>query len=461
MPIVSQAPPRSVASRLLRGVSATAVGPLVTAIIQLGPIPLLLHSWGAAKYGDWLLLSAVPSYLTVTNLGFGDASGSDMTLRVAAGDREGALETFQSSWALLTIISVAILIIASIAVWWIPWHEWMNLASLSDHKAAAVILVLAAYIVISQQGGVLESGYRCDGNFALGTLYATVLRLVETLFGLAVGIVTGSLLHAAETYLAVRSVGTLAYALLLRRKSPWIELRFTRASLPRIRALSAPAFGFIALPLGYAISLQGTNLMIGVIKGPIAVAAFSTLRTMTRLNFQLVTVIAWAIWPELSAAFGAGNISLARKLHRHGYQAGLLLSVFTGASLWLLGPFIYHIWIRNAVSFDRACFHVLLIVTFANALWFISSVVSMSSNAHHRLTLIFVVASAGSLVLAAVLTRRFGLAGAAMALLVTDILMIWVVLRASIRQLQDTCSGFLRALLTPVSVSVFARRGEV
>src|SRR4029077_1734002 len=91
-----------VRARLVRGLSATALSPIVTAVIQLSTVPCLLHFWGAAKYGDWLILSAIPSYLSLSDLGFGDASGSDMTMRVAAGDRHGAIETFQSSWFLLT-----------------------------------------------------------------------------------------------------------------------------------------------------------------------------------------------------------------------------------------------------------------------------------------------------------------------------------------------------------------------
>ena len=103
----------TVRGRLIRGFGATALGPVVTAIIQLGTVPLLLHAWGAAKYGDWLLLSAVPSYLVLSDMGFGTASGSDMTMRVAAGDREGALRTFQSSWALLASASIVMMLLAT------------------------------------------------------------------------------------------------------------------------------------------------------------------------------------------------------------------------------------------------------------------------------------------------------------------------------------------------------------
>src|SRR6266853_4248178 len=108
-------------SRLLRGFSATALGPVVTAIVQVVSVPLLLHVWGAAKYGDWLLLSAIPSYLTLSDLGFGNASGSDMAMRVAANDRRGALETFQSSWVLVTLSSLVALLLALMSVWWITW----------------------------------------------------------------------------------------------------------------------------------------------------------------------------------------------------------------------------------------------------------------------------------------------------------------------------------------------------
>src|SRR5450755_4482686 len=157
--------PSTIIRRLMRGFGATSLSPAVTVAIQLGTVPLLLHAWGAAKYGDWLILSAIPSYLTLSDLGFGDASGSDMSMRVAANDREGALQTFQSSWVLVTIVSIVMLLLAFIFVWWIPWQHWLKLSSVSNLQAAKVMIVLGLQIVVSQQMCVTESGYRSDGHF--------------------------------------------------------------------------------------------------------------------------------------------------------------------------------------------------------------------------------------------------------------------------------------------------------
>src|SRR5258708_558864 len=154
----------TVRGRLIRGLGATALGPVVTAIIQLGRVPLLLHAWRAAKYGAWLLLSAVARYRGLSDMGFGTGSGSDMTMRVAAGDREGAVRTFQSSWALLTSVSIAMLLMASATVWWIPWQRWLKLSSVSSLQAATIMIILATYVVVGQQNNVAESGYRLDGN---------------------------------------------------------------------------------------------------------------------------------------------------------------------------------------------------------------------------------------------------------------------------------------------------------
>ena len=74
----------SVTHRLMRGFGANALGPVVTAIIQLGSVPIFLHAWGAAKYGDWLLLSAIPSYLSLSD---SQPPPNVLSLRIAAAPR--------------------------------------------------------------------------------------------------------------------------------------------------------------------------------------------------------------------------------------------------------------------------------------------------------------------------------------------------------------------------------------
>jgi O-antigen/teichoic acid export membrane protein len=292
----------------------------------------------------------------------------------------------------------------------------------------------------------MESGYRSDGKFATGMFWIVILRLAEVVFSTGVAVMGGGLLAVAFTYLIVRCVGTVAYTLLLRRLSPWIRLGTRHASLKAMKQMAKPAFGFIALPLGNALSIQGLMLVIGARLGPIAVVAFSTLRTLSRVSYQLIGVIKNAFWPELSKAFGEGNISLARRLHRRACQASLGLSVGAGAMLWLLGPLIYRMWIRHSVSFDANTFHLLLLVAVTNSFWDTSSVIPMSTNSHCRISLYYSILSAFMLALAWVFISSFGLPGAALALLVSDVCMSGYVLNTTLRQVQDSFREFAYSL---------------
>jgi O-antigen/teichoic acid export membrane protein len=438
--------PKSLISRLVGGIGVTALGPIVTSAIQLGSVPLLLHAWGPSKYGDWLLLFAVPSYLSFSGLGFGDSSASEMTMLVAAGDRRGALGNFQSSWLLLSAMSLAVLFVAAAIVWWVPWQAMLHLAGVTNSQGAQIILALSLWILAGQQSNVLESGYRCSGNFVLGNLGSTFQRVSEAIVGTIVGVVTGSLLAVALSYVACRIAGMMCYGMVLRHVSPWLKLGFHHASISTVKKMVKPSLGFMAMPIGFALSIQGFTLVIGMVLGPIAVTVFATARTLTRAGSQLIYAIGNGIWPEFSSAFGSGDLSLARKLHRHAYQASLILSVSCALFLWMFGPAFYRVWVRKAVPLDLACFHILLLVTIANSLWYASAIVQMSANKHSRLAFVFLVATGLSCILGYFLTREFGLAGAASAVLLTDLAMCRFALRTSLKQMHDTPGAFLRAV---------------
>jgi O-antigen/teichoic acid export membrane protein len=238
----------------------------------------------------------------------------------------------------------------------------------------------------------------------------------------------------------------MLYRLLLRRLSPWVKLGFDHASILTVHRMLKPSLAFIALPIGNALSFQGFTIVVGMVLGPIAVTAFSTTRTLTRVGIQMINALSNGIWPEFSSAFGAGNLSLARTLHRRAYQASLLLAISCAAFLWLLGPRLYHVWVRRSVPLDPLCFHILLLVTIASSLWYASAVVQMSANKHSRLAFVYLGATVLSCIAGYALTRKLGLAGAATALLVIDVVMCGYVLRTSLRQMQDTPGDFLRSV---------------
>ncbi len=210
----------------------------------------------------------------------------------------------------------------------------------------------------------------------------------------------------------------------------------------------------MAFPAGNAFISQGMTVLVGAVLGPIAVVIYSTVRTLTRSVFQMVAMISNGVWAELSTALGAGNMLLARNLHRCACQASLGLSLAAVSFLAVFGPGIYGVWTHHKVTFDRTLFYILLIEVLANALWFTSSIVPIAWNRHQRQALVYVSATVASLPVAYLLMKWMGLPGAGVSLLIVDLCMIGYVLTSSLRLLHDNLSDFVPALLRPPTLGV-------
>jgi O-antigen/teichoic acid export membrane protein len=436
----------TVRERFIRGFGATALGPIVTILAQVISVPVFLHSWGPKVYGEWLVLTAIPTYIGFSDVGFGSVAGNDMTMRVAVGDRRGALEVFQSTWILMSVVSFLVVIGFIFGAWTLPLNGWLNISSITPTMTREILTAFFFYSFFSLQSDLTTSGFRCEGNYALGMLIKNLLRLSETLVGTIIVIFHASALQVAVFYLMMRLIGTPLMAWVMVHKSPWLRYGISQASLRSIRALAAPAVAYMAFPAGNALSIQGMVLVISAVLGPIAVATFSTMRTLTRFSFQIMEAVKNSIWPELSAAYGAQNWPLARRLHRVACQISLWSSLGTVTFLFFAGDKIIAIWTHGRITVDEPTFRWLLLVIIANSFWYTSSVVTIASNTHERVAVVFLIGTAASLAIARILMPHFGLSGAAMALLAIDIIVGWYVLGRSLKTLSESARDFFSSM---------------
>lgn len=439
----------TVQSRLVRGFAAQGFGQAISLIIQVVSIPLFLHFWGKTLYGEWILLSTVPAYFAFSDLGFANAAGNEMTMRVARGDRPGALVVFQSAWVLVTALSLALTALLMVAAYFVPLIHWLNLNTLSHGEVTLVALILVVQFFFDLQTSLLGIAYRCDGHFAAGTMIRNTIRLSEFLAGAVVVCLGGHLVLFALATMLTRMVGNGLTILDIRRRSPWLVMGWRHADLPTLKGMLSPALSFMGFPLGNALSLQGMVVVVGNVLGPVPVVAFSTARMMSRSVWQLMGAIVNTVWVELSAAFGAGDIPLARRLHRRTCQAAVWISVPLCLALLAAGGPVYHLLTHGKVSYDPALFALLLLVVVCNSFWSASYITLVATNRHQKLALVYTLSTAFSLAIAAVLTPLLGLPGAALALLVIDVFMSAYVVTRSLELVEDTLPAFAKFVLTP------------
>jgi O-antigen/teichoic acid export membrane protein len=433
--------------RLFFGFLSNWISKLAATIVQLVQVPVFLHFWSVPLYGEWMIVTAVPSYLNISNFGFGNVAGNEMTMMAARGDREGALRVFQSCWWLITIICTAFILLLGGVLYLFPTAQFLKLHAIGETDTKWIIFYLGCSVLLAQLEALLQSAYRCIGRYAYGSFIKSIFSL--TAFGMMLIPVAlgGGARTTAMVFALVNVFFTVVMCIMVRREIPWIRYGWAHASFGEIRRLAAPAVAFMAFPIGNALNLQGTLMAVGYALGPTAVVVFGTARTVSRVALQIVQMVNNTFWPELSSAFGQNDIALTRSLHRRSCQLALIIGVIVIATMMTIGPWFLTHWTGGHVPPSRGLLSILLLVVIANSLWSTSSTLLAAVNRHQKLAAWYLFGTSVTVVLTYVLAKYLGLYWAAASLLVSEIIMDLYVLPASLRLSHDTFEGFFASML--------------
>jgi O-antigen/teichoic acid export membrane protein len=424
------APRGVVRARLFRGFGANLYSQFVSLLVQLGSVPLLLSAWGPQTFGLWLVISAVASYLALADFGFAPVAANDMTLAVGRGDHARAQSAFQSVSTLNAMIGVALVSAVALAVALAPesWAPHTDLVSASEVRL--VCLLQSFQVALTLFCGVLEGGFLSSGRYALAVLLSSSARLLES-----AALVSGALLFhgfagAAALMLAVRVTTVIVMAIRLAQGAPWLRLGFRHARFAEIRRLASPALAVMALPMAFAVSLQGFVLVVGATLSLDAVAAFSTARTLTRTVLQAGNIINHAVMPELTRAFGAGDQPRVQKLLRLNLISVLALNAAAFVLVVLFGSLAISLWTGGRIPPDQVMIIGLATVAALHGFWLSQANLILAINRHSSYAYWFLAICVASVVAAIPCALTLRLDGLLIPLLAGECAMIAIVGRA-------------------------------
>jgi O-antigen/teichoic acid export membrane protein len=432
--------------RLLLGFIASWISRLASVIIQLIQVPVFLHFWITPLYGEWMIVTSIPNYLSFTNVGFGSVAGNEMTMMVARDDREGALRVFQSCWWLISLICTASILVLSGALYSIPAARLLKLTHISEPDTKWIIFYLAVSVLFGQIEQLLQSAYRCIGRYPFGAFVKTLFSLAAFASTIVAVVLGCGPRVTALVFAATNITSTFFFYLMVRHDIPWIKFGWSHASFAQIRELAPAAIAFMGFPLGNALSLSGSLLAVGYALGPVSVVIFSVARTVSRLALQMVQMVNSTFEPEMSIAYGSGNYELTRTLLRRACQLALLVALVIVLAMLTVGPWFLTHWTSGHVPPSRGLLSILLLVVVFYALWSTSATLMTSTNQHQRLATYYILGTSLTCVFCYIFARAWGLYGAAASLLISETVMNLYVVPACLRIVHDTLPAFLSSL---------------
>ena len=442
--------------RLMKGVGANIFDKLIVAGSQLAMVPVLAGSWGLQVYGLWVLLSTIPSFLAMGDLGFATAAGTKMTMAAARGDRLEVISVFQSALRVI-LASSALLLLAALAVAGLIPSEVLGSGQIVPVKEARVTLFLVLiYGIAVLQGSIFFAAFRAAGLFALGAFWNALIILVESSVLICAVLLGAGPSGAAAAWLVGRVLGIIGQNILVRHHIPWLKIGVRNGSMAEVRALLAPAGAVMLVPAAQALSLQGTAIALGAAAGPAAVPLFTTARTLSRIGLQLCWLLNSALMPEFSAAAARDDRRAMAVMVGGTIAASVFLVLPFALGFGLLGRTAIELWTGGVVHPAHSVIWAMAAVTLFGGFWYPLSNLILALNRHGSYAGWYLALAVASVPAAFVMSESLGATGAALALLGLDFSMLIVISLLARRllvtgsELRGTSSFIARRILSVI-----------
>ena len=173
--------------RLIQGIGANFLGQVINLASRVLLVPLFLTAWGAPVYGEWLILSSVVAYLSLTDLGGQLYIVNRLTQAYAQADIPLFRKILHTGLALFLTIPALVFVLFVGAIFLFPPGALLQITVTSPGVVFLVLAILAFQFVFSLPQGILLGVYRAVGLLPRGVMLTNIMQLV-TIILLALGL---------------------------------------------------------------------------------------------------------------------------------------------------------------------------------------------------------------------------------------------------------------------------------
>jgi O-antigen/teichoic acid export membrane protein len=394
--------------RFFHNLAAGGLGQIINLCAQIIAIPLFLHYWNKAAYGEWLVLTSIPSLLWCFEGGLAGVASSRMTVAAAADNWHLASVLFQNVLLAQTLLCIAILLACAGFVHSTDVSHFFHFSHTTDREASGVLVLMICYMIIGFFINLLRTAYRASELEARGLMAVNLWRTIDLLVTITVLICHGHTLPLAMGLASSAGVCLLVTAIDVRRTCPRIPFGVNEASWTQSKALMIDGAPLLIGMAANALALQGYPLIVNRVLGAATVVNLTAVRTVSRTILQGIQLLSGSSAPELSRTYGRKDTMGYLRLLKIIVAASFLGGVLSCLGLPLFGPWVIKEWTSGKVLMDSLTLFLFGITIALQGGWNICATILVASNMHHVFNYLYFIFTVCALLIAPYFMAHYG-----------------------------------------------------
>lgn len=318
--------------------------------ISLILVPMTLNYVDSGTYGIWLTLSSIVGWISFFDIGLNNGLKNRLTEALAKNDQELGRTYVSTTYAMLTLIFVPLLIIIVTAAPYINWASLLNIDNAENSGLVVAICIIVAYfclnfilstinIVIFAHQSPAEASLRSliQQVFSLVVIYVLTVTTQGSLVNLCIGLCISPLFVVA-----------LFNITLFRGKYYNIRPSIKYVDYHKLPDLLKLGVKFFVIQIASIIQFQLVNILIMRNYGADDVTNYNIAFKYFNVLYMVWGILIAPVWAAVTDAAARYDYTWVRNMQIK-YLKILALMAMAGIVMLLLSGNVYDIWVGDKV----------------------------------------------------------------------------------------------------------------
>jgi len=323
----------------------------ISIIVGLVFVPLILGYLDAERYGIWLTLSSIIAWFSFFDIGLGNGLRNKFAEAVAEDKHELAKTYVSTTYAILGLIFLVIIVLFNIVNPFLNWQTILNTTAVGKNELSIIALVVFIFFILRFFFKLIGTILMADQKPAINNSFGPIGNTIALIIIFILTKTTEGSLVILSTVLSVAPVVVLIIATFYFFNKDYKKYRPTRkyVDFSKSKDLLTLGFKFFYFQIAAIIFYSTANFLIAHFSNQEAVAAYNVAYKYLFIAVMLQSIIVTPFWSAVTDAYSRKDFAwLKNAIKKLNYMSAIMIIMVV--ILLSISPFVYQVWIGNKIT---------------------------------------------------------------------------------------------------------------
>ena len=277
--------------------------------IQLLFVPIYLIYWDLNTYSEWILISTIPTILTISSCGL-TTYGSNQAIILAKQNKKVKLnyviKNILCFTSLFMIVAIGVILICDA---FLNFHKVFNITSINQSEFIYVLLLISSRYFILSNSNFLRDLYKINHKFHIAVYIQTFFIISEVILIWITLMYGGQIFEVIIASFLNYFVAFFIIYKLIKNEFKWIKIfNLKNIDFKYIKKIFYPSTSYLVGAINKGMIVQGTIIFLNYFSNDMVVVFYNSLRLILNGLRHVINIMSVSLSPEITINFAKNKI---------------------------------------------------------------------------------------------------------------------------------------------------------